>query len=112
MILVPGNRVIEEESDSIAESVTSGEPLGEALERHRLFPPLLGWMARMAEARGNPEGLWPAAVDLSRRKTMEAGERAFFGLEMAFLFTALQVVGTTLTTAYWPLRTIMNSLGG
>ena len=107
-----GNAHFDAQSRKLAERVSGGERLGEALDDVSLFEPILAWGVRMAEARGGHDHMWKPIAEDARTDAYAAVRLAADLLATVFFAIAAFLAAVLIMLIFSPLVALMRMMGG
>ncbi len=98
-----GNKIIEESLMQTKEDVSSGSPLSMALNKTKLFPPLVIQMVMVGEKTGNLDAMLAKVADYYDEEVDNAVNNLTQMLEPALIVFLGIVVGTLVVAMYLPI---------
>lgn len=98
-----GNKIIEESLMRAKEDVSSGSPLSTALNKTKLFPPLVIQMVMVGEKTGNLDAMLNKVADYYDEEVDNAVNNLTQMLEPALIIFLGIVVGTLVVAMYLPI---------
>jgi general secretion pathway protein F len=100
---ITGNAILEEVVTDAARSVEQGSDLGQALERHRVFPDLAVQMIRVGEKSGDLETLLEKTAQIYDREVESFVATLTALLEPAIILVMAVVVGFIVLAVCLPI---------
>ncbi|MHB8232241.1 MAG: type II secretion system F family protein [bacterium] len=107
-----GNKVIEESLMQTKEDVSSGSPLSAALNKTKLFPPLVIQMVMVGEKTGNLDAMLAKVADYYDEEVDNAVNNLTQMLEPALIIFLGVVVGTLVVAMYLPIFNLGKAIKG
>ncbi len=90
--------------------VAQGTPFSEALERTKLFPPMIVHMVRIGEETGNLVGMFDRAADYYDEEVQQATEQVTAAIEPMVIVVLAGVVGTIIIALMAPMMSMYTGL--
>ena len=107
-----GNKIIEESLMQTKEDVSSGSPLSAALNKTKLFPPLVIQMVMVGEKTGNLDAMLAKVADYYDEEVDNAVNNLTQMLEPALIIFLGVVVGTLVVAMYLPIFNLGKAIKG
>jgi type IV pilus assembly protein PilC len=107
-----GNKIIEESLMQTKEDVSSGSPLSTALNKTKLFPPLVIQMVMVGEKTGNLDAMLAKVADYYDEEVDNAVNNLTQMLEPALIIFLGVVVGTLVVAMYLPIFNLGKAIKG
>ncbi len=107
-----GNKIIEEALLQTKEDVSSGSPLSSALNKTKLFPPLVIQMVIVGEKTGNLDAMLNKVADYYDEEVDNAVNNLTQMLEPALIVFLGIVVGTLVVAMYLPIFNLGKAIKG
>jgi type IV pilus assembly protein PilC len=107
-----GNKIIEESLMQTKEDVSSGSPLSAALNKTKLFPPLVIQMVMVGEKTGNLDSMLAKVADYYDEEVDNAVNNLTQMLEPALIIFLGVVVGTLVVAMYLPIFNLGKAIKG
>ncbi len=107
-----GNKIIEESLMQTKEDVSSGSPLSAALNKTKLFPPLVIQMVMVGEKTGNLDAMLTKVADYYDEEVDNAVNNLTQMLEPALIIFLGIVVGTLVVAMYLPIFNLGKAIKG
>ena len=98
-----GNEVLRRAVDDVAERVTGGRRISDAMEEHEVFAPMVVQMVRVGEETGALEEMLARVTDLYDDEVNTTVESLTASLEPVLIVTMGVVVGAILLSVYLPM---------
>jgi type IV pilus assembly protein PilC len=100
---ISGNQEMTDISESLQKAVRAGDPVGRALNAHRLFPPVIVQMAASGEQVGRLAEMLGKGVDILDRDIERIIDALVVKLEPALTLAMGLVIGLVLLGVYLPM---------
>jgi len=107
-----GNACVRRVSGRVAEALSEGATLADAMTKYWFFPEPLVWVVGAGKDAGGHAHVWETASSLYEKRAESTARIMSVILRVVFVLLALQIVAVTVLAAFLPLIQLMNSLGG
>jgi len=105
-----GNAVIKEAVDDIRENVRQGRPIGEALLRHPIFPPMVTSMVAVGEDAGSLETMLGKVADFYDDEVQTMTEQLTSLIEPIMIVVLGVILGFMIVALYMPMFSIYENI--
>ena len=106
-----GNAVIKDAVDDIRENVRQGRPIGEALLRHPVFPPMVTSMVAVGEDAGSLETMLGKVADFYDDEVQSMTEQLTSLIEPIMIVVLGVILGFMIVALYMPMFSIYENIG-
>lgn len=104
------NVLYQEALEGCKVEVAQGTPLSEALERTKLYPPMVTHMVKIGEETGNLVGMFDRAADYYDDEVTQATEQVTAAIEPMVIVVLAGVVGTIIIALMAPMMSMYSGL--
>ena len=105
-----GNAVIKSAVDDIRENVRQGRPIGEALLRHPVFPPMVTSMVAVGEDAGSLETMLGKVADFYDDEVQTMTEQLTSLIEPIMIVVLGVILGFMIVALYMPMFSIYENI--
>lgn len=104
------NIFYQEALDEVKTEVAQGTPLSEALERTKLYPPMITHMVKIGEETGNLVGMFDRAAEYYDEEVEQATNQVTAAIEPMVIVVLAGVVGTVIIALMAPMMSMYSGL--
>lgn len=105
-----GNAVVKDAVDDIRENVRQGRPIGEALLRHPVFPPMVTSMVAVGEDAGSLETMLGKVADFYDDEVQSMTEQLTSLIEPIMIVVLGVILGFMIVALYMPMFSIYENI--
>lgn len=105
-----GNAVVKDAVDDIRENVRQGRPIGEALLRHPVFPPMVTSMVAVGEDAGSLEMMLGKVADFYDDEVQSMTEQLTSLIEPIMIVVLGVILGFMIVALYMPMFSIYENI--